>query len=352
MVLHKKPKIDAHGAGNGSGAKRHPGRIKRLAGRLLLASGIATAIVAPKLALAQSLPTTIKDPLPIAANYIAPENKPLTYDASDKYVKPDGVPDTLPGRAMDARAKKNPKVGPGPNPNAPIIIGEKFCDVSFEGENVIFENVSIADKDIKVSVGLHDETNGNFQKGVTIVFVKQTNSILIHNGKLLAHYRFIKDPNKYGGLDLEQVVIAEVKGLPFSKSPIVSKDGSLVIFAQDDGAIIYLTEKSGKESVYGLEGKLFTHPGAVYEDVEKGIFVASTPTALFVKTGEKIIIINYNIQFGEGPAFTNPTLDKYKDKIRIRDPTMPDQYMRLDPLKMTIGLFDNPSVPDNLGMPR
>ena len=294
-----------------------PGKSGRFARRLGLVGGIATGLTFSSVLSAQPLNTSRSADKADAKMEIAAVNSKLP---AKTYVM---GKDTLKNLAsVDARAKANETPAPVVNKLGQTIIGEPFCDVRFEGEKVIFENLAGADKRLQITDILHNEIGGDFNKDATIVFVKQTNSVFVHNGKLLAHYRLIKDPNALGGIKIEPQLVTENNGLPLSKTPIISKDGKLVIFSQDDGCVAYETGKRGKEAGHTFNGRLFTHSGAIYEDVEKGIFVATTPTELFVKNVDKILIADYTLQFGEGPSLEKPIIDKEGQYIRIRDPTM------------------------------
>ena len=308
------------------------GKFARRAG---LVAGIATGIIAPSLLKAQG---NIKDQVN------RPTDKQIEIMIAASGESTNANTYTVP----DARPKTTEKPAPVVNKLGQTIIGEPFCDVRFDGETIIFENVKIANREIRAIDNLHNETDGDFQKDATIVFVKQNNSVFVHNGKLLAHYQFIKDPAEIGGLKLQQRVVAEARENNYiEKTAIISKDGSLVIFFQGNKATyIYETGNGGKESVHVVDGRIFTHSGAIYEDAVRGVFVAITDTLILTKSPEGVFSVNINTTLGPGPSLKKPMLSEYiingKKVVRIDDPTMPDQYMLYGPDNHSLRLNDKP----------
>gem|GEM_PF-6314231 len=328
-----------------------PGKSGRFARRALLGAALFGAIAAPLVLNAQKsantalLPSDVKNKLGVAAvdsklpakTYVMGKDTLKTMASVDARAKPAEVKDA---------AKANETPAPVVNKLGQTIIGEPFCDVRFEGEKVIFENIKLANQNIMMTDEVHSEVRGDFQKDATIVFVKQNKSVFVHNGLMLAQYRFTKDSNEVGDVRLDRISVTESRGNNhIEKTAIIAKDGSLVIFPCEQATLIYETAKD-KKNIHELSGRIFTHPGAIYEDIENGIFVATTPTELFVKINEKVFLIVYNTRWGDGPALVKPIITRLDNNdIELTDSTMPEQRILIDSKTGANGLFDIPKKP-------
>lgn len=239
-----------------------------------------------------------------------------------------------------------PKVtGTGPDvktaTNAPKIYGEKFCDVRIADGKIIVENYVANGNKFEDELALSN-LKIKYMKNLQIVYIKDKNIVYLRGDYGIYSVTFDVKGDKCH-------IVGEGYAIPrlVSSTFVKSSDNSTIVFTEEKSMIIF---KVGEwpPALFNHDGsEFFTHEGAVYEDAAKKINVASTPTTLFVKSGEQIFIIKYDDRLGPGPALENPILDKYlyegRETVRIRDPSMPGQYMVLDPKNGTLGLFNEPT---------
>jgi hypothetical protein len=200
--------------------------------------------------------------------------------------------------------------------NAPIIFGEKFCDVRFSGKMIFFENNRILGTNLSAEMKVHNKRMENFQKEAIIVYLKKKNTIFLHNGLLLLQFVCEKDPTSPEGMTLRQVSEIESINNSFDSNVVISDNEDIVIFTIGNRSLICDIDNEKNDEIDGI---IFTHNEAIYNDAAAGIFVATTPTCLFVKTEEKTIEISYD-DIGL-PTMTNPTLtfNLNKKMVEMRD---------------------------------
>jgi hypothetical protein len=231
------------------------------------------------------------------------------------------VPDSGRYLAMSGNPKPKIEPGTGSTPTNYTIVGEPFCNVSFDGDNIIFKNFAFGDANQVITAQANNETKGSFQKNATVVYVKEKNAILVHNGYYLAQFLFKNDLKTNGKINCAKVGITEAR-VPFENGAFVSKGGSLVNVFQSENTIVY---PAGAPAGYRLVGRVFTHEGAIYDDVKSGITVEATKTELFVRTTKGTYAWKIKDIIGnEVPPLEKPIISMENGWIKITDNTISD----------------------------
>jgi hypothetical protein len=222
--------------------------------------------------------------------------------------------------------------------NAPVNYGEKFCDVKVMDGKVVVENYFVNGEKNNYEVNnllLKSEEMKNLQ----IIYIRESDMIYLRGDHGLYYVKFFVDG---------AIKNVEVAGLGFptliSSKFVKGNDNSLIVFTTEKTIAIVKVGEWPPQTFAHDGSEFFTHKGAVYEDLAKGIIVATTPTTLFVKVKDKIQVINYNLQFGEGPALEKPIIDLEGVHIRIRDLTMSGDgttfKIIIDPATMKMGICE------------
>jgi len=309
-------------AGRKIAAKKQktPGKFGKFARRAGLVAGIA--IIAPSLLNAQgNIKTQVNKP--------ADEQTQIMMAASGESTPENTY--TVP----DARPKTTEKPAPVVNKLGQTIIGEPFCDVRFEGDKIIFKNFAFTNEITEMSKEVHNETQGSFKKQATIVYLKERHTILVHCGYCLVHLRIEKDLSTGKWKD---PYVSTFEADSLIANVIVPKDGSFAMFQVGNSMLVYQT---GKDRPFSIDGRIFTHAGAIYEDAARGVFIATTPTELFVKTRENTITYNY-IERGlrelQMPYFIE---GKERNVIEMRDANLKTPAGKRVVMKIQVNNLDN-----------
>jgi len=248
---------------------------------------------------------------------------------SDTMVKEISTLQIITAPSLDANAGEKNANPTDTGTNAPKIYGEKFCDVKVMDGKVVVENYVVNGEKINSVADLKFK---NFDmKNLQIIYMKDKNIVFLQGDHGICKIKFSVDGSAVtNGLQIPSLV---------SPKFVKSNDNSVIAFTSEKTLFVANVGDWPPQQFAHDGSEFFTHQGAVYDDPAKGIFIATTPTTLFVKVAEKINVINYDLQFGEGPPFVDPKITSEKGMLVIKDPSMPDQYMLYDPINLTIGLY-------------
>jgi hypothetical protein len=229
------------------------------------------------------------------------------------------------------------------------VCGEKFCDIGFANGKMYVLNVKIGDKMLDFVVKLGEDAD-LAKKVSKIIFIKNKKMIYLCGDNFVLDYKIIEDSNYINGAYLQPLKRLQSADT-FAKMTILEvqpKDSKFVIFKWDGQLAVFYTFFNAPPPQFAkYDGSpFFTSSNATFEDVEKGIFVATTPTGIFSITSDESFFIIINDRLGDGPPLKSPIITKSiineKEVVRIDDPSLPDQFMLYSPQTSGLTLNDKP----------
>ena len=244
----------------------------------------------------------------------------IVFFVSTSYVFPQDKKLTTPKTKQERASAVKPTDTGG---TAMTEIGEKFCDVEVkDGTISVFDYVFNGQKyggEIR-----SDRLKPEEMQGARIFYFKDQKSFYVITDYKIVFFKLaVQNGTLRAGIFYSAVMDNKI-----NPESIVSKDNSFLLLSTKNQLLSLVvgglpTDTADPIQGFSFDGsRFFTHEDAIYEDPTNGIFVATTPTTLFVHTPKGINLWEYSEMVEGMQPISHPKIDIESGWIRIRDPTI------------------------------